>query len=480
MTESSVEALLEPCGKEVLALESAALPRAIAQNFHTFSRRQSLGLIDGHPTQPADRASTNEELLEYLLEIEASRQDLERYARDLNRLIEEATRATRAAEQAAQAKTDFLAMITHEMRTPLNGIIGMTSALLSRNLAEPEKDCVETIRNASEALQAIIDDVLELSKIEAGALQLEYANFELRAAIRETLRIMEATIGRKPVFLTASIDRAIPPKIRGDIARIRQVLLNLLSNAVKFTPAGKIELRVELKTSAPDYLELLFLVTDQGIGMSEEQQAKLFRPFSQADVSTSRCFGGTGLGLTICKRLVQMMGGDIGVKSKPGQGSCFWFTVRVCPAESAHEHCAKQQQRCSSPQAVQVKNFRLLLVDDNAINQKVGVLTLKKLGYHADVAANGHEALEAVARRNYDLVLMDCIMPEMDGYEATRRLRAMSGPVSGVPVIAMTGNAFAEDREACLAAGMSDHLPKPVREAELNRILERWLDRPSA
>ncbi len=480
MTEPSVGALLEPAEKEVLAFESVALEPAIAQNFRTLSQRQSLGLIDGHPAETTDRTATDEELLQYLIEIESSRQGLERYARHLNRLIDEATQATRVAEHAAQAKSDFLAMISHEMRTPLNGIIGMTSVLLSRKLAEPDKDCVETIRNSGEALQAIIDNVLDLSKIEAGGLQLEYANFELRAAIRETLRIMEATIGRKPVFLTASIDRAIPPTIHGDIARIRQILLNLLSNAVKFTAAGKIELRAELKASALDHLELLFSVTDQGIGIGEEQQAKLFRPFSQADVSTSRCFGGTGLGLTICKRLVQMMAGNIGVTSKPGHGSCFWFTVRVSPAASVPERRTRQEHHRQLPQNPPVKNFRLLLVDDNAIDQKVGVLTLKKLGYHADVAGNGREALEAIARQHYDLVLMDCIMPEMDGYEATRRLRAMSGPLANVPVIAMTGNAFAEDRTACLAAGMTDHLPKPVREIELNRMLQRWLDRTGA
>jgi signal transduction histidine kinase/ActR/RegA family two-component response regulator len=440
--------------------------------------RQSLGLIDGRPAEPPDRASTGEEILQYLLKIESSRQHLERYAQHLSGLIDQATEATRAAERATQAKTDFLAMMSHEMRTPLNGIIGMTSVLLSRDLAEPEKDCVETIRNSGEALQAIIDDVLDLSKIEAEALQLECIDFEPRAAVRDALRMLQGSTSRKPVSLSFSVDGAIPVTVRGDVARFRQILLNLLSNAVKFTPAGKVELRAELKSSADDEIELLFSVTDEGIGISEEQQAKLFRPFSQADVSTTRRFGGTGLGLTICKRLVEMMGGGIGVRSKPGEGSCFWFTMRVCPSDPAHEPCARPEHHHVAAEIqtnIAAKGFRLLLVDDNAINQKVAVLTLKKLGYHADVAGNGCEAVEALARQRYDLVLMDCIMPEMDGFEATRRLRAMGGHAADVPVIAMTANAFAEDRKACLAAGMTDYLAKPVYEADLSRVLKRWL-----
>jgi signal transduction histidine kinase/ActR/RegA family two-component response regulator len=484
MAECNFESLLELAPGET-AHEETGIQGPVAPAFRPLGLRKSLGLIDSGIAEPPSRESSGEDVLQYLLEMESSRENLQRYAQHLNSLIDQATQATRAAERATQAKTNFLAMMSHEMRTPLNGIIGMTSILLSRDLADPEKECVEIIRSSGEALQAIIDDVLDLSKIEAEALRLECEDFEPRQAIRDALRMLQGATASKQVSLSFSVDRAIPVKVRGDAARFRQILLNLLSNAVKFTPAGKVELRAELKSSAADVVELLFSVTDEGIGITDEQQARLFRPFIQADASTSRRFGGTGLGLTICKRLVEMMGGSIGVRSKPGEGSCFWFTIRVCPADPAHDLCVKPEHRPLPAEAKRTaaKDFRLLLVDDNAINQKVAFLTLRKLGYHADVAGNGCDALEAIARQHYDLVLMDCIMPKMDGFEATRRLRTMGGHAADVPVIAMTANAFAEDRKACLAAGMTDYLAKPVHEADLNRVLERWLvngPRPNA
>lgn len=254
--------------------------------------------------------------------------------------------------------------------------------------------------------------------------------------------------------------------------RLRQVLLNLLSNAVKFTQQGKIELKAELAGWRAGEYELRFSVTDQGIGLTEEQQAKLFKPFSQADASTARKFGGTGLGLAISKRLTELMGGKIGVTSRPGEGSSFWFTIRVLPCQAALP-APTPAIRAASDAAK--KEFRILLVEDNTINQKVALLMLKGLGYRAEVVMNGSEALTAIGSERYDLILMDCLMPEMDGFEATRRIRSQAGHGSQVPIIAMTANAFAEDREACLAAGMTDYLSKPVREAELRRKLDFWL-----
>ena len=415
--------------------------------------RQSVGLVD--------RLCTDDEMLHYLLETESSRQSLERYAFELNRQIGESAKATRQAEMTAQGKSDFLAMMSHEMRTPLNGIIGMTGLLESKNLDERERECVEVIRRSGETLLAIIDDVLDFSKIEAGRLTIEKADFDAARAVLDAIQIVEASAAAKSLTLTTRLDPTLPAMVSGDVLRLRQVLLNLLSNAIKFTAQGEISVRAELRSATGDGYELYFSVKDRGIGISQEQQSRLFQPFSQAEVSTSRMFGGTGLGLAISKRLVDLMGGRIGVESRSGAGSLFWFTIRVGAASVLPPRPTAPTQAADSTGA------RLLLVEDNPINQKVALGMLRKLGYRVDVAATGLEALRAVASAEYDLILMDCVMPEMDGFEATRQLRAGTGYATAVPILAMTASAFAEDRKACLAAGMSDFLSKPVRQAEL-------------
>lgn len=424
--------------------------------------RQSVGLVD--------RLCTDDEMLNYLLETESSRQSLERYAFELNRQVGESAKATRQAEMTAQGKSDFLAMMSHEMRTPLNGIIGMTGLLESKNLDDTQLECVEVIRRSGETLLAIIDDVLDFSKIEAGRLTLESADFNPARAILDAIQIVERSAVAKSLTLSTHLDPALPAMVSGDVMRLRQVLLNLLSNAIKFTSEGEIVVRGELRSAASDGYELYFSVTDGGIGISEEQQARLFQPFSQANASTARMFGGTGLGLAICKRLAGLMGGNIGVESRPAQGSCFWFTIRVGAAAPEPLRLVAQSGTIGP-----ATGFRLLLVEDNPINQKVARLVLDKLGYQVDVANNGFEALDAVDSVRYDLILMDCIMPEMDGFEATRRLRSAGGRAAEVPIIAMTANAFEDDRKACLAAGMNDFLSKPVRQSELAAKLEGLL-----
>jgi signal transduction histidine kinase/ActR/RegA family two-component response regulator len=428
--------------------------------------RQSVGLVE--------RLCTDDEVLHYLLETESSRQSLERYAFELNRQVGESAKATRQAEMTAQGTSDFLAMMSHEMRTPLNGIIGMTSLLESKSLEERERECIEVIRRSGETLLAIIDDVLDFSKIEAGRLTLECADFSPARAALDAIQIVERSAAAKSLTLSTHLDPALPALVSGDVMRLRQVLLNLLSNAIKFTAEGEIVVRVELRsassTDCSTGCELYFSVNDNGIGISPEQQSRLFQPFSQAEASTARMFGGTGLGLAISKRLVDLMGGTIGVESRPNEGSRFWFTIAV--RASVAEPPRPVAPVPATPPAT---GFRLLLVEDNPINQKVACLMLHKLGYQVDVASNGLEALSAFASARYDLILMDCVMPEMDGFEATRRLRASAGHAAEVPIVAMTANAFADDRKACLAAGMNDFLSKPVRHSELAAKLEGLL-----
>jgi signal transduction histidine kinase/ActR/RegA family two-component response regulator len=422
---------------------------------------------------PADRTCSADEMLQYFLEMESSRQDLQRYAHQLKKSIAEANKLSKDAQRAVREKTDFLAVMSHEMRTPLNGIIGMTSILLSRALGEQERDCVEIIRSCGESLLAVIDDVLNLSKIEAGRLELEEVDFRPADVIGDSIQIVRGMANGKALSFTTSLDARAPASVRGDMARLRQILLNLLGNAVKFTPQGTIDVSLELKTRTHSAYELLFSVSDEGIGMTDTQLARIFRPFSQAEASTTRRFGGTGLGLAICKQLVEKMGGSIEVQSAPGKGSCFSFTVTMQPAKG--DPVLSSLSATSETPSIPQPGYRLLLVDDNAVNRKVGSLMLKKLGHTVDLAENGCAALDAAAKTRYHLILMDCIMPEMDGFEATRRLRQTVGYTATIPVIAMTASAFEEDRDACFAAGMSGFLTKPVREAELRRTLEQWL-----
>ncbi len=428
--------------------------------------RQSLGLVD--------RPCNDTELLDHFLAVESSRENLERHAAELNELLNQSGRAAEQAQSQAQSMSAFLAMMSHEIRTPLNGIIGMTAILLDRDLGAPERDCVETIRKSGEALLAIIEDVLDFSKIEAGHLEFECEEFEITEAIDSAIEIIKGEAVRKSNRLVVTIDPHLPRVVRGDLIRLRQILLNLLSNAVKFTARGKVELRAEFLNQSATGIELRFTVIDNGLGISPEQQARLFQPFTQAQASTTRKFGGTGLGLSICKRLAELMNGSIGVSSVPGRGSEFWFTVNVLPSRTRvighrlDDSATQERERQAQP-------YRVLLVEDNTINQKVAQMMMRELGYSVDLASNGLEALEALRNRGYDLILMDCLMPEMDGFEATRRIRASGAIGMSAPIIAMTANAFAQDREECLAAGMTDYLSKPVRRQDLKEKLEYWL-----
>jgi len=416
-----------------------------------------------------------EQLLEHkALELYQANQTLQAQAAKLEIDLEERTRALDEAlafmQNSSRAEGEFLAVVSHEIRTPMNGVLGMAQLLQMTELTEEQRRYVETIQSSGETLLTIINDILDLSKLDAGKVTLAARPVDLRSVVADVIDLLRPQAQHKGLYLDTEIDKSVPPWIVGDATRLKQVLTNLVGNAVKFTHHGGVQVFGRI---LPDATTLECKVVDSGIGIPADKTPRLFKKFSQVDSSINRRYGGTGLGLVITKRLVEGMGGTISVESKQRQGSTFTFCLPVAISQAPAETTGPTAAPGPLP-----SELRILLVEDNAVNQMLALGVLQKLGCRADLAHDGEEAIAMTRASGYDVVLMDMQMPKMDGVSATRAIRAMEN-VHQPYIIALTANAMESDRQLCLSAGMNDFLAKPFKTAELREKMAAAPARPT-
>jgi signal transduction histidine kinase/ActR/RegA family two-component response regulator len=397
---------------------------------------------------------------------------LARTNRQLQIALQRANELALAARTADRAKGEFLATISHEIRTPMNGILGVSELLLDSELSDGQRSDIETIRNSAQSLRAIIDDVLDYSKIEAGRVELEVGDCHLARLVDQVVALVAPAAHAKGLSLTSSIGSDVPDEIRTDAGRLRQIVLNLLGNAVKFTTAGYVSVKIRRGRGVDGSALLRIAVHDTGIGIEPDALRHLFRPFTQADSSTTRRFGGTGLGLTISKRLAELLGGTIGVESQPGQGSTFQV---ILPLVVARPGPSAVTGPAVEPTPPVPGAGTILIVEDNPVNQRVAARLVERMGFRTEVAADGEAALERWEAGHYAAILMDCQMPKLDGFAATAEIRRREGSAVHTPIIAMTADARPSTRDACHAAGMDHYVSKPFSPAELAAALGQFV-----
>ena len=448
----------------------------------------------------AERLRDREENIALLVSMnedtEEARAQLELTNRQLKEASEQAKQLALEAQSANIAKSEFLANMSHEIRTPMNGILGLSTLMLDAGLSEEQHELAATIRKSGKSLLDIVNDILDFSKIEAGHLQLELLDFNLKSVLDDLYHILAVQAQRKGVLLSFHINSEVPLALCADIGRIRQILTNLIGNAVKFTDKGEVKLKVSLDAESEQQVQLRFVVNDSGIGIEPEQLAHIFEAFRQLDASTTRKYGGTGLGLTICHKLVEVMGGEISAESETGVGSTFSFSIPIekqCTrsGQTSFEF-SKMEKRPNFDDEmndtrdelvrarIQIKDLtqtpRILLVEDNRVNQTVAIRLLRKLGCEAETVSDGQDALTKLAVSDFDLVLMDIQMPVMDGLEATAAMRKVEQEEDRprTPVIAMTAHALEGDRERCIKGGMDGYITKPIHIHELTDVILNW------